>query len=233
MTESVGLVLEPVEDIERTAEIAIEHGFQVNTHAIGDRANREVLDIYERMFAEAGVDGQDLRWRIEHAQHIHPDDVPRFAELGVIASMQGVHATSDAPWVFRRLGAERAESGAYLWQQLMQSGAIVTNGTDAPVEDVSPIASFYSSVARRALDGTPFFPDERMSREEALRTYTLNVAYSAFEEDILGSLTPGKLADITVLSRDIMTIPEEEIPQAEVVYTIVGGKVLYTADDGN
>ena len=233
MTESVGLVLEPVEDIERTAEIAIEHGFQVNTHAIGDRGNREVLDIYERVFEAAGVDGKELRWRIEHAQHIHPDDVPRFAELGVIAAMQGVHATSDAPWVFRRLGPERAESGAYLWQQLMQSGAIVTNGTDAPVEDVSPIASFYSSVARRALDGTPFFPDQRMSREEALRTYTLNVAYSAFEEDIKGSLTPGKLADITVLSRDIMTIPEEEIPQAQVVYTIVGGKVLYTADDGN
>ncbi len=233
MTESVGLVLEPVEDIVRTAEIAIEHGFQVNTHAIGDRGNREVLDIYQRAFEAAGQDGKELRWRIEHAQHIHPDDVPRFAELGVIAAMQGVHATSDAPWVFRRLGPERAESGAYLWQQLMRSGAIVTNGTDAPVEDVSPIASFYSSVARRALDGTPFFPDERMSREEALRTYTLNVAYSAFEEDIKGSLTPGKLADITVLSRDIMTIPEEDIPEAQVVYTIVGGKVLYTAEDGN
>ena len=141
--------------------------------------------------------------------------------------MQGIHCTSDAPYVLARLGPKRAEAGAYVWQKLMKSGAVVGNGTDAPVEDVSPIASFYATVSRKLKDGSVFFPDQRMSREEALRSYTLNNAYAAFEENIKGSLVPGKLADITVLSKDIMTIPEDEIPSAQVVYTIVGGKVLY------
>jgi len=145
----------------------------------------------------------------------------------VIASMQGIHCTSDAPYVRARLGAARAEEGAYVWQKLMKAGATVTNGTDAPVEDVSPIASYYATVSRRLKDGSVFFPDQRMSRTEALRSYTLSTAYAAFEEDIKGSLAPGKLADITILSRDILTVPEEEIPQTEVVYTIVGGKVRY------
>ncbi len=209
--ESTGLNLETVEDIEGTAAIAIEQGFQVNTHAIGDRANREVLDLYQRTF-EAHPDKTDLRWRIEHAQHLHPDDIGRFAELGVIAAMQGIHCTSDGPWVYKRLGARRAEEGAYVWQKLMATGAVVTNGTDVPVEEIDPIASFYASVSRRMKDGNVFFPDQRMTREEALRSYTINNAYAAFEEDIKGSLTPGKLADIVVLSRDIMTIPEAEIP---------------------
>jgi predicted amidohydrolase YtcJ len=126
-----------------------------------------------------------------------------------------------------RLGAQRAEEGAYVWQKLMKSGAVVSNGTDAPVEDVSPIACFYASVSRRLKDGSVFYPDQRMSREEALRTYTLNGAYAAFEENLKGSLAPGKLADITVLSKDIMTVPEDEIPTAQIVYTIVGGKVMY------
>ena len=143
LPSSTGLVLEPVEEIERTAELALEHGDQLNTHAIGDRANREVLDLYERVFARH-PEQTDLRWRIEHAQHLHPDDIERFSELGVIASMQGIHATSDAPWVPRRLGEERAGEGAYRWQDLWQSGAVVTNGTDAPVEDVDPIASFWA-----------------------------------------------------------------------------------------
>ncbi len=227
LPSSYGLVLESVEDITRTAEIAIEHGFQLNTHAIGDRANREVLDIYQAIF-EANPDKTDLRWRIEHAQHLHPEDVSRFAELGVIAAMQGIHCTSDAPWVFRRLGAQRAADGAYLWQDLMRSGAIVTNGSDTPVEDIDPIAGFYASVSRRMIDGELFFPDQRMSRQEALESYTINNAYAAFEEDIKGSLTPGKLADIVVLSRDIMIVPEEEIPSATVLYTIVGGRVAYS-----
>jgi hypothetical protein len=229
MPSSTGLVLESVEDITRTAELAIEHDFQLNTHAIGDRGNQEVLDLYEKVFA-ANPDKSDLRWRVEHAQHLHPDDIPRFAQLGVIAAMQGVHATSDAPWVYRRLGDERARSGAYMWHDLMTSGAVVTNGTDAPVEDISPIASFHASVSRRLADGSVFFPEQNMTREEALRTYTINVAYSAFEEDILGSITPGKLADIVVLSDDILTIPENEIPAARVLYTLVGGKVLYRGD---
>jgi predicted amidohydrolase YtcJ len=227
---STGLVLETVEDITRTAEIAVEHGFQLNTHAIGDRANREVLDLYQRTF-EANPDHTDLRWRIEHAQHVHPDDIPRFAELGVIASMQGVHGTSDAPWVPRRLGEERAAATSYRWQDLWQSGAVVTNGTDAPVEDVDPVASFWASVSRMLPDGTRFDPDQRMTREQALRSYTLNNAFAAFEEDIKGSITPGKLADIVVLSRDIMSIPEAEILDARVLYTIIGGRVQYEAPD--
>jgi len=230
LPESSGLVLEPVEDIAATAAIAVKHGFQVNTHAIGDRGNRETLDIYEKAFANAPNGGRDLRWRIEHAQHIHPDDVPRFAKLGVIASMQGIHCTSDGPWVLKRLGEERAKSGAYVWRDLIASGAVVTNGTDVPVEDADPIASFYASVTRIMSDGTAFFPEQVMSREEALKSYTLQNAYAAFEEDVKGSLSPGKYADIVVLSKDILTVPPEEIRQAKVVYTIVGGKILYRAE---
>ena len=229
--ESTGLVLETLEDIMETARLAIEHGFQVNTHAIGDRGNREILGLYQEAFEEAGVSGQELRWRIEHAQHLHPDDVGRFAELGVIPSMQGIHCTSDATWVYQRLGAERAESGAYLWRDLIDSGAIVNNGTDTPVEDVDPLPSFYASVTRIMPNGEAFFPDQVMTREEALASYTINGAYSAFEEDVKGSLTPGKYADIVVLSSDIMTIPAEEILTTEVVYTIVGGDIRYSRDD--
>ena len=223
---STGLNTTAVEVIEETARIAAEHDFQLNVHAIGDRANRETLDIFERTFA-AFPGKSDFRWRDEHTQHLHADDIPRFGEMGVIAAMQGIHCTSDAPYVLERLGEGRAEEGAYVWQKLMQTGAIISNGTDAPVEDVDPIPSLYASVSRRLKDGSVFFPDQRMSRMEALRSYTINGAYAAFEEDIKGSLTPGKLADITVLSKDILTIPEEEIPAAEVVYTIVGGEVKY------
>ena len=223
---STGLNTTPVEDIKKTARIAIENDFQLCTHAIGDRGNREILNIYEEAFG-AHPDKKDLRWRIEHSQHLHSADIPRFGQLGVIASMQGIHCTSDGPWVFKRLGEKRAEEGAYVWQKLMKTGAVICNGTDAPVEDVDPISCFYATVSRKLKDGTIFFPDQRMSREEAIRSYTINAAYAAFQEDILGSLTPGKLADITVLSKDIMAIPEDDIPAAEVFYTIVGGKVLY------
>ena len=225
MPSSTGLWVEEPDDIETTAQLAAKYGFQLNTHAIGDRANREVLDIYERTFPE-GAGGQ-MRWRIEHAQHVHPDDVRRFADLGVIASMQGVHATSDAPWVYARLGVKRAESGAYLWRSLIEAGVMVTNGTDTPVEDVSPISSLYSSVVRQDRDGNEFFPGQRMTRLEALQSYTINNAYAAFEEDIKGSITVGKLADITVLDRDIMTVPEAEIARAQVDMTIVGGEIRF------
>ena len=225
--DSVGLVLETVEDITGTTEIAVKPGYQVNTHAIGDRANREVLDIYEKTFEAADNGGTDLRWRIEHAQHIHPDDIPRFTELGVIAVMQSNHCASDAPWVFKRLGAERAETGAYMWRALLDSGAVVTNGTDVPVEDADPLGSFHAAVTRIANDGSVFFPEQAMTREEALESYTLSNAYAAFEEDVKGSITPGKYADITVFSKDIMTIPADEILDAKVVYTIIGGKVLH------
>jgi predicted amidohydrolase YtcJ len=189
-----------------------------------------VLDIYERTFA-AHPDQRDLRWRIEHAQHLHPSDIARFGTLGVIPAMQGVHATSDAPWIPRRLGEQRAREGAYMWRELLNSGAIIANGTDAPVEDVDPIASFYSSVARRTNTGDIFYGEQRMTREEALRSYTLHNAYAAFLEDHIGSITPGKLADIVVLSKDIMTVPEEEIPTARVDITIVGGEIRYRRAD--
>ena len=226
-TSRVGLATTPVEDMKRTAQIAIEQGYQMCIHAIGDRANREVLNIYEETFKKNNRNGRDLRWRIEHAQHINGADIPRFGGLGVIASMQGVHCTSDAPWVEPRLGAARAAEGAYVWQKLMKTGAVVTNGTDAPVEDVDPIASFYATVTRKAADGKVFYGDQKMSRLETLRSYTVQNAFAAFEEDIKGSLSPGKLADITVLTRDIMTVPDEEIRQAKVAYTIIGGKVVY------
>lgn len=223
---SVGLNTESIDVMKETARLAIENGFQLATHAIGDRGNRETLDIYQEAF-EAHPGKIDLRWRVEHAQHLHPYDIPRFGAMGVIASMQGIHCTSDAPWVFKRLGEKRAGEGAYVWQKLMNSGALICNGTDVPVEDVDPIVCFYASVTRKLKDGSVFYPDQCMSREEALRSYTINGAHAAFEEDIKGSLEPGKLADITVLSKDIMTIPDDEILTTEVVYTIVGGEVMY------
>ena len=223
---SSGLNTDPIEDLKETARIAIENGFQLGVHAIGDRANRETLNIYEEAM-KAHPDKKDIRWRVEHAQHISSADIPRFGGLGVIAAMQAIHCTSDGPWVLMRLGAKRAEEGAYVWRKLISSEAVISNGTDAPVEDVDPIPSFYASVTRKMKTGETFFPGQKMTREEALRSYTLNGAYAAFEENIKGSLAAGKLADITVLSKDILTCPEDEILNAQIAYTIVGGKVLY------
>lgn len=226
LPRSTGLALEPPDSLYQVAELALRHGFQLNVHAIGDRANREVLDVYERAFAaHSGV--RDPRWRIEHAQHVAPTDVPRFKQLGVIASMQGIHAISDAPWIASKLGEARAKSESYLFRSLWDEGVVVTNGTDTPIEDVNPIPSFYGMVSRTTKDGTVFVPEQRLTRAEALRAYTLNNAYASFMEKDLGSITPGKYADIVVLSKDIMTIPEREIPSARVEYTIVGGRVKY------
>jgi predicted amidohydrolase YtcJ len=224
---SSGLNTTDPDDIRETARLAALHGYQLCVHAIGDRANRETLDIFEEAYAAAG--GGDLRWRVEHAQHLHPDDIPRFGRLGVIASMQGVHATSDGPWVEPRLGAQRAREGAYVWQSLMRSGAVVINGTDAPVERVDPLASYYATVSRRMANGETFYPDQRMSRMEALASYTIDAAYAAFEEDVKGSLEVGKLADVVVLSQDVTTVDEARIPETEVLYTIVGGEIVYRA----
>ena len=234
-----GLVLESVEDIEETARLAMKYGYQVNTHAIGDRANRETLDLYQRAFTTAlnTVDEpvanlsqdsvQDLRWRVEHAQHIDPLDVPRFGELGVIAAIQGVHCTSDGPWVPSRLGEERTKLTSYPWRDLIDTGAIVANGTDVPVEAIDPIASFYASVSRMTKIGEKFHPEQAMTRAEALASYTINNAYAAFEEVHKGSLTPGKLADIVVLSQNILSVEEAQIPNTEVDMTIVAGQVRY------
>jgi predicted amidohydrolase YtcJ len=230
MPTSTGLNTTPVEEIREKARLAMEHGYQLNVHAIGDRGNRETLDLFEEAYIANG-DGE-YRWRIEHAQHLHPDDIARFGALGVIASMQGVHATSDGPWVEPKLGARRSEDGAYVWQRLMDAGAVVMNGTDAPVEDVDPIASYHATVSRKMSNGGVFFPAQRMSRMEALRSYTINAAFGAFEEDQKGSLSVGKLADITVLSQDILTVEEDLIPDTEVVYTIVGGEIVYSGSGG-
>lgn len=215
-------------DMRRTAEIAIAHGLQLCVHAIGDRANRETLDLYEQIFKE-NPDKKNLRWRIEHAQHLSEDDIPRFAKLGVIASMQGIHATSDAPFVIPRLGPKRAEEDAYVWRKLIDSGAIVSNGTDAPVEDVDPLPNYYATVTRRLKDGTTFYPAQKMTRLEGLRSLTVQPAYAGFEEKTKGSLVTGKPADITVIDRDLLLVPDDQLPGARVLYTIVGGKIAYQA----
>ncbi|MCS7013947.1 MAG: amidohydrolase [Chloroherpetonaceae bacterium] len=224
LPSSTGQAVRSIEEIRATAALALKNGFQLCTHAIGDRANREVLNIYEQTF---GQNGQNLRWRIEHAQHLDEADIPRFAKLGVIASMQAVHATSDAPFVLKRLSELRAQAGAYVWKKLLQTGAVVSNGTDAPVEDINPIACFYAAVTRKLKDGSVFFGDQAMTRLEALRSYTLAPAYAAFEEHLKGSLKVGKLADVVVLSKNLLTIPDEEILSTKVLCTIVGGKVVY------
>jgi len=226
--DQTGLTVTPPGVIAETARIVREQGFQLCVHAIGDRANRETLDIFEAAFAGQGLPSS-LRWRIEHAQHLDPDDIPRFAKLGVIASMQPVHATSDGPWVETRIGPRRAEEGAYVWRRLRDTGAVIAVGTDAPVEDLDPIANYDAAVTRRLPDGTRFYPEQKMTRTEALRAYTLGNAYAAFEESVKGSVVPGKYADFTVLSQDITAVAEEMIRKTRVLYTIVGGKIEYAA----
>ncbi|MEO5977604.1 MAG: amidohydrolase [Chryseolinea sp.] len=225
-----GMATLSMDTILKTSQLALQHGFQVCSHAIGDRANREVLDRYEAALKKDNTVGKDHRFRIEHAQHIDPADIPRFAKLGVIASMQAIHMSSDRPWAIERLGDKRIVEGAYMWQSLLKSGAKVINGTDAPVEPINPIPCFYASVTRKTLKGQPeggYEAKEKMTREQALRSYTLDAAYGAFEEKIKGSLEVGKLADITIFTKDIMSIPENEILTTEVSATIVGGKVAY------
>jgi predicted amidohydrolase YtcJ len=204
----------------------MDNDYQLCIHAIGDRGNREVLNIYEKIFDD-NPNMKELRWRVEHAQHLSQKDIMRFTELGVIPAMQGVHCTSDAPFVIARLGEKRAEIGAYVWRKLIDAGATICNGTDAPVEKVSPIESFYSTVTRQLKDGSKFFPDQVMTRTEALKSYTISGAYASFEENLKGSLEVGKLADITVLNKNLLTVPDDEIKSTEITMTIVGGKVLY------
>ena len=223
----------PMERVYEVSVKALKTGFQVGTHAIGDRANREVLDQYERAFKEFPEEAQDARFRIEHAQHISAQDIPRFGAMGVIPAMQAIHMASDRPWAIDRLGQDRIVEGAYVWRKLLDSGAVVVNGTDAPVEPLNPLPSFYASVSRKTLQGEPeggYEPDQKMTREEALQSYTIAPAYAAFEEGTKGSIEIGKLADFTVFSKDIMTVSEDELLKTKVDYTIVGGKVLYARD---
>ncbi len=224
-----GMATISMDSVLATSRKALKSGFQVCSHAIGDRANKEILDRYEIALKE-NPQIKDHRFRIEHAQHIAPNDIPRFGRLGVIPAMQAVHMSSDRPWAIDRLGEKRIKEGAYMWQSLLKSGAKIVNGTDAPVEPINPIASFFSSVTRQTLQGQPsggYEPEEKMTRAQALKSYTLDAAYGAFEENIKGSIAPGKLADFTIFSKDIMTVSDDQILSTEVSITIVGGKVLY------
>lgn len=225
-----GMATQSMDTILKISREALKYGFQVCTHAIGDRANREALDRYETAFKENPDKAKDVRFRIEHAQHIDPQDIPRFAQLGVIPSMQAIHLSSDRPWAIDRLGNKRIEEGAYVWQTLLKSGAKIVNGTDVPVEPINPIANFFASVTRQTLKGVPpggFEPKEKMTRNQALKSMTLDAAYGAFEEKIKGSIEKGKLADFTIYSQDLMTVPDDQILSTQVMMTIVGGKVVF------
>ncbi|MDP2982352.1 MAG: amidohydrolase [Candidatus Latescibacter sp.] len=222
-----GLLTASFERVEKVSESALAAGFQVCTHAIGDRGNRLALDAYEQAFRAHPT--PDHRFRIEHAQVVSPEDIPRFAALGVIPSMQPTHATSDMYWAQDRLGPERIE-GAYVWQKFLKTGAFIPCGSDFPVEEINPMLGIYAAITRKDPKGWPtngWFPEERMTREQALRGFTIWAAYAAFQEKLLGSIEAGKLADMVVLSRDILTVAPKEILTTVPEYTIVGGKVRY------
>jgi hypothetical protein len=224
-----GLLVTPPDQVYELTLAAVRAGFQVGIHAIGDRANRMVLDTFERVEREVpGARG--LRLRDEHAQILAAADIPRFAQLGVIAAMQPTHATSDMPWVPARIGAERAAAGAYVWRKLMASGATIASGSDFPVEEANPMLGFYAAITRQDPQGQPpggWMPDERMTRDEALASFTVNAAFAAHAEKDLGTIEPGKLADFVVLSRDIMRVPAPEILSTRVMRTVVAGEVVF------
>ena len=216
-----------IKEVKAIADLAIKHDMQYCVHAIGDRANRVIVDLYESMLSKS-EDGNDRRWRIEHAQHLDPVDIPRFASNGIIASMQGIHCTSDAPFVVSRLGEERSARGAYAWRSLLDADVLIANGTDAPVEDVDPLPSLYASVTRQRADsGLKFFPEQSMTRHEALSSYTYANAYAAFEDESKGSLEVGKYADIVIFDTNLLTCATENILKAKVLYSVVDGKVRY------
>lgn len=228
LTTSAGLNTFDVDEMAEIASLCRKHQWQLCVHAIGDRANREVLDTFEAALGD-DVDS-DHRWRIEHAQHLSPQDIPRFGKLGVIPAMQANHCTSDAIFVPMRLGERRSKEGAYVWRSLIDSGAIIPNGTDAPVERVDPRVSLYAAVTRKLSNGEVFYPDQCMTRAEGLLSYTLWPAISAFQERKLGSIEIGKRADIVLWDRNLVTCPAEEILDAKVRMTILGGNVVYEAE---
>jgi predicted amidohydrolase YtcJ len=224
---NTGIVITDEESLYAFSKRAAEKGFQVAVHAIGDRANRMVLNAFSRVLED--IKPSDFRPRIEHAQVLAAEDVPRFKKLGVIASMQPIHCISDMAWAVERLGPAR-EKNAYTWRSLLDRGVDIAYGTDAPVESENPMHGFYAAVTRRDLTGRPpggWHPEQCMSRLEALQAMTIHAARAGFEEEIKGSLTPGKLADMVVLSEDIMTIQVDKIPGIQVIATIVGGRVVY------
>ena len=224
-----GLRVTPPDRLAAVAAAAVEAGFQPCTHAIGDAANREVLDLYERL-ASSHSALRALRPRIEHAQILDAQDIPRFARLGVIASVQPTHCTSDMPWAPARLGAARIDEGAYPWRSLLETGAVLAAGSDFPVERPDPLLGFYAAITRQTTEGQPpggWNPSQRLTRHEALRSFTLDAAFAAHAETDLGSIAEGKLADFVVLSRNIMTIPSAEILRTSVLRTFIGGRQVY------
>jgi predicted amidohydrolase YtcJ len=226
---STGLMTTPPDEIYAQTLAAPRAGFQTSIHAIGDRANRIAMDTFERVQREV-PGARDLRMRNEHAQILDAAEIPRLAALHVIASMQPTHATSDMPWVPARVGSARMEEGAYVWRKLLKSGAIIASGSDFPVEEPNPMFGFYAAITRQDRSGNPpggWMADQRMSRGEALKALTFHAAYAAHAETILGSLEPGKLADLVVLSKDLMTVPPEEILTTTVRMTVVGGQVVH------
>lgn len=227
---NTGIIQIPAAQVERIATRALGAGFQVNAHAIGDRANRETLNAFEAALTAHPT--ADHRFRIEHAQILSPSDIARFAPLGVIPSMQGSHQTSDMYWAANRLGSGRL-FGAYAWRSVLATGVIIPNGSDFPVEAVNPLISFHSFVSRQDAAGWPaggWFPSERTTRDEALLSITLWPAFASFMEKESGSLTPGKYGDFVILDRDIMTAPVEQILETKVLRTVLGGRTVYLAE---
>src|SRR5438477_3634150 len=230
--ETSGFLTEKESDLKPMFEEALRRGIQVETHAIGDRSNRMILNLYEQAFNAVPPEERktrEPRWRVEHAQILDPADLPRFAKLGVIPSMQPSHAISDLFFAPARLGMDRL-AGAYAWQSLLKSGAVVCGGSDAPVERGEPMIEFYAAVARKSLKGESgegWHPEQAVSREQALKMFTISRAYAAFEEADKGSIEAGKLADFTVLSNDIMKIPEPEIPTTHCAMTVIGGEIFF------
>jgi predicted amidohydrolase YtcJ len=224
-----GLLVTPPDRLYAAARAASAAGFQTAVHAIGDRANRTVLDLFERLQRELPA-ARGLRPRIEHAQVLDRADIPRFARLGVIASVQTTHCTSDMPWAPRRLGDARVAEGAYVWRKLIDAGAFLAQGSDFPVERPDPLLGFYAAITRQDPAGQPaggWAADQRLTRQEALRAMTINAAFAAHAERDLGSIEAGKLADFVVLSRDIMQIDPREVLSTAIVRTVVGGRTVY------
>ncbi len=227
MPDSYGLQVYSTDSMKEICEIAYKHNYQVCTHAIGDSANRLMLHLYASFLKGKN----DRRWRIEHAQIVHPEDFELFGKYSIIPSVQATHATSDMDWAIDRLGSNRIKY-AYAYKDLLKQNSWIPNGTDFPIEEVNPMYTFYASVARKDLDGNPkdgFQKENALNREETMRSMTIWAAKAAFEEECKGSLETGKFADFVILDKDIMKIPEAEIPEVKVISTFVNGEEVYTA----
>ncbi|MGE5382649.1 MAG: amidohydrolase [Omnitrophica WOR_2 bacterium] len=223
-----GIMTITPEEIGKWCVMAYDNGYQINTHAIGDSANRVVLDVYSNYL----LPGNDLRWRIEHAQVIDPNDISKFGEFSIIPSVQATHATSDMSWARQRLG--RRIRNAYAYRQLMKQNGWIPNGTDFPIENINPVYTFYAAVDRKDLEGNPprgFQRENALTRQEALRSITIWAAKACFEENKRGSLEVGKNADFVILDRDIMQVKAKDIPKAKVIRTYIDGKVVYRTND--